>query len=244
MKAFIKESILNLKNALNSRRFHAKWEQDHLKKLLKHIQIDCVFDIGANQGQYAESLRKKIGFEGYIFSFEPNPIDFEILRKHAHHDAKWIVSNIAISDEDGVADFNVMQASQFSSLSKPSHSETEIFKKMNNIAKTISVKTERLETTLRRLQSQYNFHRPFLKMDTQGYDLNIFNGSLNIVKEFFGLQSELAIAKIYTDSVDFRDSITTYERNGFTLSAIVPNNSGHFPCLVEMDCIMIRTDLV
>ena len=62
--------------------------------------------------------------------------------------------------------------------------------------------------------------------------------------EFVGLQSELSMRRIYQDSVDFRRAITFYQELGFELSALVPNNSGCFPLLVEMDCIMVRADLL
>jgi hypothetical protein len=93
------------------------------------------------------------------------------------------------------------------------------------------------------LRAEYGFERPFLKMDTQGFDVKIVKASAHVMREFVGLQSELAIAKLYTDSVDFREAITEYERCGFSLSAFVPNNAGHFPYLLETDCVMIRSDL-
>lgn len=62
--------------------------------------------------------------------------------------------------------------------------------------------------------------------------------------EFVGLQSELAIKRIYEDSVDFRRALGFYQELGFELSALVPNNAGHFPVLVEIDCIMVRSDLL
>lgn len=240
----IKAALSRLKHdVVDSQRLYAQWEQIQLKKLLQYLDVDAVFDIGANQGQYAGMLRRG-GYQGHIFSFEPNPRDAAVLRQRSARDDKWIISELAISNQDGVARFNVMQSSQFSSLSTPSHEDVNLFVKLNAVSETIEVKTERLEKTLRRLQSEYGFVRPFLKMDTQGYDVNIFKGSANIVQEFVGLQSELAIAKLYADSVDFREALTVYESHGFTLSALVPNNAGHFPRLVEVDCIMIRSDLV
>jgi len=59
-----------------------------------------------------------------------------------------------------------------------------------------------------------------------------------------GLQSELAIKKIYESSVDFRDALTFYQSLGFELSALVPNNAGYFPVLIEIDCIMGRKDIL
>jgi hypothetical protein len=54
------------------------------------------------------------------------------------------------------------------------------------------------------------------------------------------LQSELSFKKLYEDSHYYHQAIQEYQRYGFELSALVPNNSGHFPWLVEMDCIMIN----
>jgi hypothetical protein len=34
--------------------------------------------------------------------------------------------------------------------------------------------------------------------------------------------------------------IQKYTALGFVLSALVPNNGGHFPDLLEIDCIMYR----
>ncbi len=80
-------------------------------------------------------------------------------------------------------------------------------------------------------------------MDTQGYDVKVIRGGIDIISEFVGLQSELAVKGIYADSVDFREALSFYEDCGFDLSAFVPNNAGHFPMLIELDCIMVRSNL-
>src|SRR4029079_11441493 len=41
-------------------------EGHHMRRLLTHLQVDCVFDVGANVGQYAEKLRRHFGFKGRI----------------------------------------------------------------------------------------------------------------------------------------------------------------------------------
>jgi FkbM family methyltransferase len=217
-------------------------ERDHLKRLLQHYQIDCVFDVGANDGQYATMLRKDVGFKGLIFSFEPNPAAAEHAMRQAQHDARWHVEQMAISVSDGVQSFNVMADSQFSSLSAPRHDESDLFRDWNKVNQTIEVKTETLTTAYRRLQALHGFNRPFLKMDTQGYDVEIVTHAGPALAEFLGLQSELAVKKLYENSVDFKKAIEVYESCGFELSAFVPNNGGHFPHLVETDCIMIRKD--
>lgn len=233
---------INLK-VIDRRHLYKYWEQEQLKRLLRHYAVDCVFDIGANYGQYATMLRKEARYTGLIISFEPNPSAAAATRKQAEGDPRWFVEEMAVSVADGEQTFNVMIDSQFSSLSAPRHDETDLMKTWNSVERAIQVKTEILTTAYTRLQKQYGFQRPFLKMDTQGYDVEIVKHAGPALTKFIGLQSEIAVKKLYESAVGFREAISVYESFGFELSAFVPNNGGHFPWLVETDCIMIRGDV-
>jgi FkbM family methyltransferase len=220
--------------------FHLIPEREHLRRLLPHLGIDCVFDVGANAGQYATMLRKEVGYRGRIISFEPIPRLAAEVRALAARDPLWTIEEVALDEADGTAVFNVMAADQFSTLGTPKHDEVALFKTMNVTQERIEVRKESLATAFARLKAQYGFSRPFLKMDTQGFDVRIALGGRSVIANFLGLQSELAIKRLYEESVDFREAITAYESLGFELSALVPNNAGHFPTLVEIDCIMTR----
>ena len=184
------EKIINA-NVIDERQLYALWEQEQLRKLFGYLDVDCVFDIGANEGQYAEMLRRKVGYQGLIISFEPIPRAAEIIKKKAARDPKWVLVQSAVSESDGQQQFNIMSDSQFSSLSKPRHDEVGIFANMNKIQQSITVQTELLETAWRRLSTQYGFQRPFLKMDTQGFDYKIVQAGQAVIRNFVGLQSEL-----------------------------------------------------
>jgi FkbM family methyltransferase len=225
---------------IDRRYLYKYWEREHLSRLLRHYDVDCVFDIGANNGQYAKMLRKDIGYTGLIISFEPNPAAADVARRLARGDSQWVVEELAVSVADGEQIFNVMKDSQFSSLSTPRNDETDLLAQWNSVEQSFQVKTETLTTAYERLHRQYQFRRPFLKMDTQGYDVEIIEHAGPALANFIGLQSEIAVKKLYQSSVDFREAILTYENHGFDLSAFVPNNGGHFPWLLETDCIMIR----
>ena len=73
--------------------------------------------------------------------------------------------------------------------------------------------------------------------------LTAYSGK-EVAFHFVGLQSELAIKRIYERSLDFREALTFYQSLGFELSALIPNNAGHFPVLIEIDCIMGRKDIL
>ena len=61
-----------------------------LINFINNNKIDTVLDIGANKGQYAQSLRR-FGFKGRIISFEPLNKEFNILQKNSKNDSNWIV---------------------------------------------------------------------------------------------------------------------------------------------------------
>jgi FkbM family methyltransferase len=218
-------------------------EQDYLRRFLSDMKIDCVFDVGANDGQYAEMIRS-LDYKGPIISFEPIPESAERLRAMAARDSAWFVEEIALDDVERDASFNVMATSQFSSLRAPNHSEVEWLKADNSVSSTVELRTARLDTYFEIYREKLGFRRPFLKMDTQGNDLNVARGGARSLEAFVGLQSELAVMRLYDGQPTYREAIDFYQSRNFQLSAFVPNNAGHFPQLVETDCIMFNPAMV
>ncbi len=219
------------------------FEVEHLKRFFHEFAVDCVFDVGANAGQYAEGLRE-LGYAGAIVSFEPIPALAALLREKSRLDDRWFVEDVALDDAVRSVTFNVMESSQFSSLKAPSQDETDRLSDHNVVAQRLELTTALLSSYFARYKTNLAFQRPFLKMDTQGNDLAVARGAGRHLAEFVGLQSELAVKRIYAASDDYRTALDFYQTAGFELSAFVPNNDGHFPVLIEMDCIMFNRNAV
>jgi len=219
------------------------FEQDHLQKLLCELRVDCVFDVGANAGQYAGMLRTKAKYKGRIVSFEPLANEFKKLQEGSKSDPLWDIERAGITASGGARTFNVMKSSQFSSFSDPTFDVTDKFAAATTILDRLEVDTVTMKSAYDKYHGKYGIKRPFLKLDTQGLDVDILTGSKSVLQNFVGFQSELAIKKIYERSEDFKRALAIYTDLGFELSALVPNNAGHFPTLIEIDCIMIRRDL-
>jgi len=83
--------------------------------------------------------------------------------------------------------------------------------------------------------------RPFLKMDTQGFDLEVFAGGGDRIQDFVGMQSEVAVLRLYEGSPPMSESIATYEASGFEITGMYPvtreDTTGR---VVEFDCVMMR----
>lgn len=225
-------------------RVHQYPEIQALRRFLSAFAVDCVFDVGANRGQYASMLRKDAGFVGTILSFEPNPDIFAVLSRRAASDRRWHVFNLALSDFDGTASFNIMAADQFSSLKKPADSQDAIFADRNRVTRTVEMECRRLDALLPELRTAHGFTRPFLKMDTQGHDLSVCEGAGEVLKQVAGVQTELGVRPIYEGGTGYRAMIDWLAERDFLPSAFFANNKGHFPLLVEMDGIFVNQALL
>ena len=221
---------------------HQLPEREHLRRFFEHFSVDCVFDVGANEGQTAEKLRDVIGYRGHIVSFEPIPEHAETLRRKAARDRNWHVVEAVLDRTPGVSQFNIMRESTFSSLHAPLADQPHDLGGMNEVDRVIEVRRSTLAEELPRWREQLGFQRPFLKMDTQGHDVAVFEGGGDAIRSFVGLQAELSMSPLYDGSVAFTEALEVFRRGGFELSAIVPNTAGHFPMLLEMDCIMYRPE--
>ena len=225
-------------------RIHQYPEIRALRQFLTAFSIDCVFDVGANRGQYATMLRRDVGFAGTILSFEPNPEIFDRLRDRAKGDRHWHVHNLALSDFDGPAEFNIMAAEQFSSLKSPSVAQDAVFADRNKVVRTVAMQCRRLDGLLPELAAKHGFARPFLKMDTQGHDLSVCEGAGEALSSMAGVQTELAVRPIYDGGAGYRAMIDWLAARGFEPGALFANNKGHFPLLVEMDGLFVSRALL
>ena len=224
-------------------RQHQYGEIVALRRFIAHFAIDCVIDVGANAGQYATMLRRDVGFAGTILSFEPNPVVCAALEKVAGKDSSWHVYNIALSDRDGEAEFNIMAADQFSSLNRPDQGLEPIFAERNRVTKTVRVPCARLDSLLPELAPAQEARAFLLKMDTQGHDAQVCSGASSVLKHMTGVQTELSVRPLYAGATDYRTMIALLGEGGFVPNAMFANNKGHFPLLVELDGLFVRADL-
>lgn len=158
---------------IDRRELYALWEQEQLVKMFAFCGVDCVFDVGANEGQYATMLRRKLGYRGWIASFEPIPAMAARLRERASLDPRWLVFECAVAESAGTRTFNVMRHSQFSSLAEPRHDDVRAFVGRNEAIRRIDVEARTLADVFPEVQKRTGCRAPFLKMDTQGFDLTI-----------------------------------------------------------------------
>jgi FkbM family methyltransferase len=216
------------------------YERDQVRRVFDAFAIDCVFDVGANTGQYYRFIRDKIGFDGPVVSYEPTPELAADLISEASRDDGWHVSAIALDRAAGEAAFHVARDSQFSSLKRPGAAGSEIFADGRMEGETVMVRTARLADELRHWRERLGFRRPYLKLDTQGHDLAVAEGAGDALGAFVAIQSEASIIPLYEGAPGIGAALDFFRGRGFAPCAFVPNNEGHFPRLIETDIIFVN----
>ncbi len=214
-------------------------EKYAVQRFLREFAIDCVFDVGANNGQYA-ALVRSTGYMGPIVSFEPIPALAERLKTLAAADGRWSVEEVALDESPRDVVFNIMAGTDFSSINAPKTIEGgDDLTRYNRVVESISLATETLGPYFDKYKRKYGFSRPFLKIDTQGADLAVAKGAGDKLKEFIGVQTELSIRPIYENQPQLPDTLSFFDQQGFALSAFLPVHD-NFPLLVEVDCIVVN----
>lgn len=210
--------------------------KSHLQNILKQYEIDLVLDVGANQGQYGHLLRR-LGYKGEIISFEPVKSSYEKLKESTEKDNLWKVFKLGLSDQKGATQINVFKSSVFSSLLKPNAFGQGSFKKMEQSV-TEEIDLDTLDNFLN--TNHINNKRVFLKMDTQGHDLNVFLGAKKSIANIVGMQSEISFQPIYENMPNYHESLKKYEDAGFMVTGLYSVSRSSSGTMIEMDCVMLN----
>ena len=211
-----------------------------LVAILQHHRIDTVLDVGANIGQYGQRLRDW-GYDGRIISFEPLASAHEQLSTRSAPDPDWVVApRMAIGDRDGEIDIQVSAETDMSSILP----QNELLQK---ISPTSAIQTperapiHKLDTVAKDYVNGEG--RAFMKVDTQGFEPQVLDGSETLLRELVGVQLEMSLVPLYRGECDYRAMIARLEALGLTLHLVLP---GYFERklarMVEIDGVFVRED--
>jgi FkbM family methyltransferase len=206
--------------------------------LLRGRQISLVLDVGANAGQYGISLRRKVGYQGRIISFEPLSDAFTSLQRTAAGDALWECCNVALGEHDETSEINISANSWSSSLLPVSATTVEIEPSISYIGKqTVSVR--RLDQILEKIARPND--RIFLKIDTQGYEMRVLKGALGVIDRFELIQVETAFFEAYHGETLVGDMIKFFDYLGYKIVSMDPGwQNSATGDLLEADIIFGR----
>ena len=82
--------------------------------------------------------------------------------------------------------------------------------------------------------------RIFLKMDTQGFDLEVFAGASQSLGRIRCLLSELSMTPVYDGMPHYLTSLVAFEEKGFVMSGLYPVNRNKDLSFIEVDCMLVN----
>jgi FkbM family methyltransferase len=184
--------------------------------LLAAYGIDLIFDVGANAGQFGQRMRQW-GYTGGLVSFEPLPDAYRQLCQLAKKDPQWQTANLALGNYDGETSIHVSHNSYSSSILDilPAHVASA---PDSAYVREEIVPIRRLDTILD------DYIRPgqrlFVKIDTQGFERQVLEGSRHSMDRISGFQMELSLTPLYEGETLMQEMIQVMKEYGFTLKLL------------------------
>lgn len=192
-------------------------------ELLTNYEIDLIFDIGANTGQFALKMRN-LGYKGRIISFEPLPDAYAQLVKNASGDLQWETVNIAVGNENGDFPLHISRNSFSSSILGilPRHVESA---PDSAYIDQIIVPVRRIDDIIDHYYHQVD--KLLIKIDTQGFERHVVEGCIHSLGKIKGFQMELSLLPLYQGETLMQEMIDILRNYGYRLLLLEPGHQDY-----------------
>jgi FkbM family methyltransferase len=194
--------------------FKKKYNRELVIKSTIIKENPVCFDVGAHQGESVLFLNK-IFKEPFVYSFEPFPDSFKILKNKKFKNN--LCFNYAVSNSVGSSKFFVNEISHTNSLIKVNPSSIDSIKKQKIINTEINIKTITLDDFI----FKENIDTvDLLKIDVQGAESLVLEGGQNFLSKVEIIIIEICFFDYYNKSSDFFEVEKFLKPKGFSLFTI------------------------
>lgn len=236
-KSLIKKTLLSM--GITVRRYSIF--ADHFALLIRYLDrcgVDLLVDVGANDGEFAKTVRAA-GYRGKIISLEPIEEVYRSLVLSAAKDPLWETEHCAIGDQEGESVLNIAGNTASSSLRDMLRAHTEAAPHAAFVSREI-VPVRRLDSFL---DDRFSIaERIFVKSDTQGFERQVIDGACGALHRIIGFQVEMSTVPLYAGECLMGDLISELRRLGYALVHVEPSfrdpATGN---LLQVDGIFIRS---
>ena len=241
MKSFFKRLLHRFD--LEFRNFSVeKSENARFFTMLSYHNVNTIFDIGANKGQFGVILRD-FGYKGRIVSFEPLTQARKKLHQISQNDKLWEVApQSAIGEVDGEIEIHIAGNSESSSVLNMLESHIKAAPDSKYVGNE-RVPLRKLDT----IASDFieNDSIVFLKIDTQGYEEKVMNGAHELINNIVGLQLEISLVPLYEGHSLLDEMLQNLKEKGFELWGVSTVFSDPDTAqLLQIDATFFRPTLI
>jgi FkbM family methyltransferase len=213
----------------------------HLKQLIERLSVNLVLDVGAHEGGYVRVLRKVVGYEGEIVSFEPGLRSFEALTENCGRDRRWNGLRLALGDRNAEAGLHLYRKALFNSLLLPNEYGSSRFSALAGPEAMERVDVRTLADVFDQVTAHVDEPRVHLKIDTQGFDPAVIRGATGVLDRVVSIQTEVSLKPIYDHQPTWLEAIRELGGLGYEVTGMFPvSRDSDGLRVIEFDCTLCR----
>jgi FkbM family methyltransferase len=173
-----------------------------------------------------------------VVSFEPVRRYFDKIKDRASQN--WHVYNYALGSSRSEKEITIFDSPGLASIRAPNLAA------MKQLLPRHAVKVEAREVIqIHRLDEIFgdigiDASRILLKIDTQGYDLEVFRGASGVLNRVQAVQTELSFQSVYENMPGYAETLAEMQRAGFEVSGMFPVTHDDNMRAIEFDCVLVR----
>jgi len=193
--------------------FHHK----RISKYLSELNIEKIIDIGAHKGEFLESMLtvKKVNS---FYAFEPQKNIFNEITEKFSKNEKITLFNLAMDKEITNKKIKINKLSMTSSLAEIN--EESFYLKIKNFLtfskSNFDDEYEIQTSTVDKIFENVNLQKALLKIDVEGFEMNVIEGSRMKLKEIPFILLENQFGNHYKNN-NFKDIINLLSKQNFVV---------------------------
>ena len=193
--------------------FHHK----RISRYLKELDIEKIIDIGAHRGEFLESMLK-IKKVNSFYAFEPQKNIFNELNEKFSKNEKITLFNFAMDKEITNKKLKINKLSMTSSLAEIN--EKSLYLKIKNFLtfsrSNFEDEYEIQTNTVDKIFENIGLQKALLKIDVEGFEMNVIEGSQMKLKEIPFILLENQFGNHYKN-YSFNDIISLLSKQNFKI---------------------------
>lgn len=207
---------------------------------IEHQNVDfggdfsTVLDVGGHHGQFTLFALERFP-RAEIVTFEPQADGVEKIRTVTSGEPRVRIENFALGAEPGTAELNISKRSDSSSLLPIGEGQTTAFPG-TEAATTETIKVETLDNLL----PQAPKSPALLKIDVQGFELDVLKGAQRTLGAIDTVFVECSFVELYSGQPLIGEIVAFLAERGFTLTGVFGVSYDARGRCLQADCLFRR----
>tara|TARA_B100001093_G_C26637712_1_gene931745 strand:- start:131 stop:868 length:738 start_codon:yes stop_codon:yes gene_type:complete len=210
---------------------------EHISVFNRIKNIHTIIDVGSNRGQFALSANNFFP-DSRIICFEPLKSAFHCLEQVFKYKTNLTLFNFAVGNDVKDIEINISNKEDSSSILKITQKQETIFPGTEKI----SAEIVKLTTLQKIIQSEDLNNDVLMKIDVQGYELEVLHGSKSILSKLKYIYVESSFVEFYKEQPKISDILSFLLINNFKLDGVYNMSYDKNGDPVQADFLFLNCD--